>query len=384
MVSAIQTHVFSIIILSLLYFSIKQQSRAVQQKNRYFLMMVLLNIMVMLFKILIDIYQGYTLGIEKVIMHMATGAYYMTTVFIVLYWLLYLQYHVKGESASNRKLLIFYTPFILMTFVSILLSSLGIKAMYTVVSGHSLEKHIMYYAVLLTEYVIMLSSILYVVWHKKDLTTSEFLTFIAYQLPPTIGIFLNEVLPNVDLVWPSMTISLLMVYTNIQSKMTNTDPLTGVFNRREYEKQVGYLSLMKHRKKSVSALMIDIDDFKKINDENSHQMGDIALVEVGQILQRSVRKNDFIARIGGDEFCVIIESDQETVLHEVINRINRQLERYNKNLDKLQKIHLSIGYGIYDSAYHHSFKGFFDRLDKQMYEDKLSAKMEKAEEQAGN
>lgn len=127
MVSSIQTHAISIVILILLFSSIKQQSRAVQQKNRYFLMLVLLNIAVMSFKILMEIYKGYTSGIEQVIMHFSTAAYYMTSVFIVLYWLMYLQYHVKGESVSNRKLIVFYAPFILMAFVSIVLSSFGIK-----------------------------------------------------------------------------------------------------------------------------------------------------------------------------------------------------------------------------------------------------------------
>lgn len=383
MVSSIQTHAISIVILILLFSSIKQQSRAVQQKNRYFLMLVLLNVAVMSFKILMELYQGYTSGLEEVIMYVSTAAYYMTSVFIVLYWLLYLQYHVKGESVSNRKLLYFYAPFILMAFVSVVLSSFGIKAMYTITPYGTIERHVMYGIVVFTEYIIMLASILYVLWHKNDLSKFEFLTLIAYQIPPAIGIILNETLSHVDLIWPSMTISLLMVYTNIQSRMTNTDPLTGVFNRREYEKQVGFLSQTKQGKKKVSALMIDIDDFKKINDENSHQMGDIALVEIGQILQKSVRKNDFIARIGGDEFCVIIESDQESVLHDVINRINYQLDLYNKDRDKPKQIHLSIGYGIYDAAYHGSFKVFFDRLDRQMYEDKFNAKIEKESETTG-
>ena len=383
MVSAIQSHAISIVILIILYVSIRQQSRAVQQKNRYFLMLVFLNIAIMSFKILMQLTRGYTSGIEEVIMHGATALYYMTSVFIVLYWLLYLQYHVKGETVSNRKLLIFYSPFILMAFVSIVLSMFGIEAMYTITSSGEIEKHVMYGAVVFTEYVIMLSSIIYVLWHKNDLTKFEYLTLIVYQIPPAVGIILNEILPNVELVWPTMTISLLMVYTNIQSRMTNTDPLTGVFNRREYEKQVHFYSQLKQGKKKVSALMIDIDDFKKINDENSHQMGDIALVEVGHILQKSVRKNDFIARIGGDEFCVIIESDQEFILHDVINRINQNLDLYNKDRHKQRQLHLSIGYGIYDPIYHGSFKIFFDRLDKQMYEDKFNAKFDKENETTG-
>lgn len=384
MVSGIQTYVISIVILMILYMSIRQQSRAVQQTNRYFLVLVFLNILIMIFKIFIEQCDGYISGIPYLILKFSTAFYYILTVLIVLYWLIYLQYHVKGESRSNRKVILFYSPFMVIAFVSIVLSFFGVKAMYSITPDGGLEKHVMYGIVIISEYVIMLVSIIYVLLNRKELSKYEFLTLVMYQIPPAIAILLNEVLDNVDLIWPSMTISLLIVYTNIQSRMTNTDPLTGVFNRREYEKQVTLLNNEKRGKNKVSALMIDIDNFKKINDQNSHQMGDIALIEVGQILQRSVRKNDFIARIGGDEFCVIIESDQETVLHDVINRINHQLNIYNKDREKHKQIHLSIGYGIYDAPYHGTFKVFFDRLDRQMYEDKLSSKSECENEITGS
>lgn len=373
----IQTFCFSSIILVVLYLSIKQQSRAVQQKNRYFLMLLLLNINVMGLKILMALFSGYTSGIEEAVLHISTAFYYMNTIIIVFYWLLYLRDHVKGENASKKPLMLIFIPFMVISFISIILSFFGVPIMYTMTPYGGFEIHFMYAPIVLSQYVVMIASSLFVVWNRKELTQFEALTLIAYQLPPAIGIIFNELLPNVDLLWPSMTISLLIVYTNIQSRMNNTDPLTGVFNRREYEKQIRYFSSPKAQKKKVCAMMIDIDDFKQINDLNSHQVGDMILIEVSQILQRSVRKNDFIARIGGDEFCVIIENDQVTVLHEVINRINQNIEQYNRDRDGIPQIHVSIGYGIYDINCHGSFKEFFNRLDKQMYLDKNISKQAK-------
>ncbi len=384
MVTGVQTYLISIVILMILYMSIRQQSRAVQQTNRYFLVLVILSILIMVFKILIEQYEGYTSGVPYLVLQFSTAFYYMLSVMIILYWLIYLQYLVKGESSSKRKVILLYTPFMVIAFGSILLSLIGVKAMYSINQYGGIERHVMYGIVTVSEYLIMLGSIVYVLWNRNELSKYDYWTLIMYQIPPIIGIILNEILVNVDLIWPSMTISLLMVYTNIQSRMTNTDPLTGVFNRREYEKQVSLLNEEKRRKNRVSALMIDIDDFKLINDQNSHQMGDIALIEVAQILQKSARKNDFISRIGGDEFCVIIESDQESVLHDVINRINYHLDLYNKDREKYKQIHLSIGYGIYDAPNHGSFKVFFDRLDRQMYEDKLSTKSESENEITGS
>ena len=122
MVSGIQTYVISIVILMILYMSIKKQSRVVQQTNRYFLVLVLLNMLTMVFKILIEQYVGYTTGLPFLILQFSIAIYYMLSVLIVLYWLIYLQYHIKGESGSKRKVILFYMPFMVVALASILLS----------------------------------------------------------------------------------------------------------------------------------------------------------------------------------------------------------------------------------------------------------------------
>jgi diguanylate cyclase (GGDEF)-like protein len=373
MTSSTQVHIISIIILILLFGSIKQQSRSVQQQNRYYLALVVLTIIAMIFKITMNYTDGYTSGIEEVLLKISTALYYLTSVVIVLHWLLYLHHILKGKKVYERLIIYIYLPFVLLAFVSVTLSAFGIPVMYTIKPSGGIERYVMYSVIIFTEYLIMIGSVFYVIWNRNKISRIEYLTLIAYLLPPAVGIFLNETLTGVDLIWPSMTVSLVMVYTNIQSRMTNTDPLTGVFNRREYEKQVDYLSSQKGMHKKICAIMIDIDNFKKINDEESHQTGDKALIEVSNILQKSIRKNDFIARIGGDEFCIMIESDQIDVLHQIVNRINEQMQLFNVAWEG-KKIRLSMGYGIYDAVYHKNFKQFFEKLDRLMYDDKNLSK----------
>jgi diguanylate cyclase (GGDEF)-like protein len=370
MLSSIQTHLLSIAILMVIYVSIKQQTRAVKQKNRYFLSLVVLNIITMILKIAINMTKGYTFGFEAIILHTSVAAYYATSVVVVLYFLFYLHYHVEGEAASKRNLMIAYTPFMVMAFTVILLSFIGIPAMYQINAFGLVERRAFYGPVIFTEFFTMIGSIVYVIWHKRELNKVEFITLILYLLPPAVGVTLSEFFSGIDLIWPSMTLSLLMIYVNIQSRMTNTDPLTGVFNRREYEKQLYNLTQLKSPKKKVCAILIDIDDFKQINDNNSHQVGDSTLIDISNILQRSIRKNDFIARIGGDEFCIIIESDQDAVLHDIVNRINHQLDMYNADQKDFKNISLSMGYGMFDPKVHPTFDDFFLKLDYQMYENK--------------
>lgn len=373
MSSSFQAHLISVIILILLFVSIRQQSRSVQQQNRYYLALVILAIFAMVLKTLMDFTTGYVSGIEFFIRIIATALYYFNSVVLVLHWLLYLHHLLKGKLYFRKLLVMLYTPFMIMAFVLIILSSFGIPIMYSIQSTGGIERHIMYNVIIFTEYLIMIGSVFYVIWNKNKISKFEYITLIAYLMPPAVGIILNETFTNVDLIWPSMTVSLVMVYTNIQSRMSNTDPLTGVFNRREYEKYVQTLNTQKNLHKKISAIMIDIDDFKKINDEESHQTGDQALIDVSQILQKSVRKNDFIARIGGDEFCVLIESEHIEVLHDTVNRINEHMQVFNKTREG-KDLRLSMGYGIYDAIYHKNFHTFFEKLDRLMYDDKIVSK----------
>ena len=104
------------------------------------------------------------------------------------------------------------------------------------------------------------------------------------------------------------------------------DPLTGLFNRRYlYETFDRELARAKRDNYPLSVMMIDIDHFKDINDTYGHQVGDEALVSLGNLLQESIRQGDFACRYGGDEFIVImpnihekdVEQRAETLRHEV-------------------------------------------------------------------
>ena len=121
------------------------------------------------------------------------------------------------------------------------------------------------------------------------------------------------------------------------------DALTGVFNRSVFEK-------LRTRCEGgdKTLLIIDLDRFKQINDENGHDVGDRALCYVAALLQESFRAEDYICRIGGDEFVVIMvhtDSSLRGLVEEKIRRIN---ERLREPKDGLPPITLSVGVAFGD------------------------------------
>ena len=91
------------------------------------------------------------------------------------------------------------------------------------------------------------------------------------------------------------------------AEQVGTDPLTGCLNRRALEKRLqAEWRQAKRRGSSVAVLAIDVDDFKKINDERGHPFGDVVLRELSDIMKTTARDTDAVARVGGDEFVIVL------------------------------------------------------------------------------
>ena len=121
------------------------------------------------------------------------------------------------------------------------------------------------------------------------------------------------------------------------------DPLTGVFNRSVFEKLRSRL-----KEREIALLIVDLDKFKSINDTYGHDAGDRALCRVAALLQQSFRAEDYICRIGGDEFTVIMvnaNSSMRGLVEEKVTHINALLKIPE---DGLPPISLSVGVAFGD------------------------------------
>lgn len=149
-----------------------------------------------------------------------------------------------------------------------------------------------------------------------------------------------------------------------------TDYLTGANNRKKLDTYLEEKVDSSTKSKTFSAIMIDLDDFKYINDNFGHDIGDVALQVAVKILNGCVRTNDFIARYGGDEFCIVLDTYKKEELETIVNRIKMAVELFNESNNQPYKIVFSMGYAVYD--YHTQMKAeeFQKYIDVLMYEDK--------------
>lgn len=119
--------------------------------------------------------------------------------------------------------------------------------------------------------------------------------------------------------------------------LSNNDPLTGLYNRSRFYDEVKRAVRSFRRNGEEGALvMFDLDKFKYMNDTNGHDIGDRALVHVAQILRESVRSGDFVARVGGDEFAIILHDVQAENVRSRVEAMMKSLTnspfRHNNDL----------------------------------------------------
>ncbi len=120
-------------------------------------------------------------------------------------------------------------------------------------------------------------------------------------------------------------------YLNALRKLADTDPLTGVRNRRAFDRVFAeQILLCEESCQPFSLLMIDIDDFKKINDLHGHFAGDEVLKHLGRILLENVRRTDTVFRFGGDEFIVLMPQTVKQQAAEARKRILEHIDRLNE------------------------------------------------------
>lgn len=156
------------------------------------------------------------------------------------------------------------------------------------------------------------------------------------------------------------------------------DSLTFLPNRNFFfERANRLIKLIEQNKedgRDCALAIVDIDFFKKINDMSGHLAGDAVLKDLSKILVRSLRKNDIVARLGGEEFIVLLRNVTTSQAYRAMERIRKNVEKHNfKYMSSNINVTISIGLAQHEACYS-SVDDWIEVVDKKLYEAKKSGR----------
>jgi diguanylate cyclase (GGDEF)-like protein len=210
------------------------------------------------------------------------------------------------------------------------------------------------------------------IFQRKKIEAQNYRSLTTFMIAPLVGWTLQSFVFGLPFSLISITFAAQVVFTNRQNRNIDEDYLTGAFTRQslDYCLQQKINAFASHG--SFSAILLDIDNFKSINDRFGHYEGDMALIASVRVLRESVGHRGFISRYGGDEFCIILDNGDPNAAEETVRRIFSRLADFNQRSDKPYRLGFSMGYDVYQPSIGTSAEQFLKVIDRKMYEEKAA------------
>ena len=371
----IQINVMSIIMLLLMFFQFPRKQGIRPTETYIFRLELLAAVVLCLADMFSGILRGQLFTGARVLTEIANSLYIVMMTFSGYLWLIYV--NTKLNKATRSSMIFWSLPLVIIVIIAIsnpwtnIFFSLGENNIYVRSSG-------IYFHWLFSWLYILIPTI-EIIWilskEKNRNRKKELMTLLYFFIPPAVASLIQMSCYGISCFQCGIMISLFIIFIREQNSQILTDVLTGLNNRRGLEK---YLDerLSHHENLKLTVLMLDIDNFKQINDQYSHMDGDEALKETTGILKQCCSEAPtrlFICRYGGDEFVIVGHNLKDDYTLKFKERVQQELQIRNQN-NQGYSLMLSIGIASGYCNYSKEVEQLFRKADEQMYQEKKKKK----------
>ena len=307
--------------------------------------------------------------------HFGNGAIYLLDLCVVISWSVFLVFHLNGSVGLKR--IIWYAVIFGASFIILLINiffpfifEVDMDGVYRRVENGAFG----YVLFTVIDIIILLDSVFFFVHARIRGGILKFFPIWVFLIPVIAGIAVQGIYYGVSTINVGFSLAVCGMLMSMQNDLIFFDKLTGLYNRY-------YLDYLKKkmnasdRKAEYTAMMLDLNGFKQINDKYGHQEGDNALIKTGELLRVAVGSYGTVIRYAGDEFIIILHTQVDAIINEVLHNINRQFNIYNKGHAVPYELSISIGYSKADLK-KYSVDDLMNDIDKKMYLDKEKRKQE--------
>ncbi|MDO5110674.1 MAG: GGDEF domain-containing protein [Clostridia bacterium] len=343
----IEINVICIFTLALILYKLHKAVNTRSIDKRLFALVLVCAILLYAIDIYMALIEGHALQVSKQYSAFLS-AFYLTQAGVTSYaWFLLTEHRLGMRILQNRRRLFFYTlPLVALGILSLL--SMRTQWLFYIDESCVYHRGRFYFIqpVLGYGYVLLAAAraLYYAMREKNYIRKRGYYTLASFAILPIICGVIQTAFYGLPTLCAGITLSLLMVFITYLERQISLDPLTHLNNRNQLEKHLATKMSAVDDRHKLYVLMLDIDFFKRINDEYGHLEGDAALVRVASALKSACgTRNCFIARYGGDEFAIVYSCEDEADAAHLQQAIAETLRAANTSAQAPYALTLSIG-----------------------------------------
>jgi diguanylate cyclase (GGDEF)-like protein len=367
LINAVDIDAFALAILGFVYFNSRKRADRIHTQRRLFMAMVGALALLLVFDAAARMADGVPGGN---FWNWATNiGLYLLVPCVPVLWLLYADFQVYRDEKRFRKLALPLGAYVLLN-TALTLGSLAYGWFFAVDAANVYHRGPLVILHPMICYVFLIYTLVFIIRNRKRIDERHYVTMLVFPVPTAIGGILQCLFYGLALIWSGMALSILLIYFNIQDRRLDTDYLTGACSRRLLDDHLRERMQGGAPRKPFSAILIDLDNFKRINDTLGHDAGDGALADAVGLIKGCLRQGDFISRFGGDEFLVLLDIGDKSALTQTVRRIRESFRRFNETQSRPYVLGFSTGYAVYDEGCGMGPEQFISHLDRLMYAEK--------------
>ncbi len=363
---------YSILILAVIYIYFIRISETKSFRNRIFVLILQTTALILLFDIF-GRFDGGGSAVRSVLNRTGNFVIFLFGPVLPSLWLLYIRDTIFGRPSGSKPLILFLTAVNAANLILLVMSQFY-GWYYSIDASNTYHRGPLYVLSVSLVLLLLVTASVLVIANRGRIERKRFIPLLSFGFPPFICIFLQLMFYGTSLMLNSVVLSVLIMFLGTQTNSIYVDYLTGIYNRKKLEeylgKKIGRCVPGCPPDRAFSAVMIDLDNFKDINDTYGHSGGDEALKTAAGLLRSCLGPDDFISRYGGDEFCVILDAADAAQLEKTAGKIKRCAEEFNETGVLPFKITMSMGCAVYDPGSGMTAREFQQSIDRLMYQDK--------------
>lgn len=361
-------NIFSIVILIIIKIAYAKYGKSVSRRYGLFMLILYVTILLLLFETPAR-YDGLNGAYWPAFNAMGNFMLFLLSPIIPSLWIIMAYNQVYNVEMPSKRILIALGIANLIHFGLLLISQFT-GWFYSIDAANIYHRGPVFLLSPMITIGFLVCGLIFIIVRHKQLTRNILWPFIIFPLPAVLGVVLQSVAYGIDFSLKGLVASILVYFIFVLTHQMTIDYLTGVYNRKGLDDYLEKMFRTYSKANSFTAIMLDLDDFKSVNDKFGHAVGDEALKTTALLIKSCLTEGDFVARYGGDEFFAILENSDQTKIQETLLCLQQAMKTFNEKGEQDYLLCYSLGVVSFDPVVHHTPQDFKKDVDRSLYENK--------------